>query len=344
MLPEGMLPCQNFMVQVSKIIMPMNILLTSAGRRVELIEIFKKALGKKGKVYSADCDRTAPTLYFADKGFIIPKVDSKNYINILLELCKKEKIKLLVPLIDPELPKIAKARKEFISNDIIPLISEYKVVSIANDKYLTAQFFNRHGIPSPKTLLADSLKDETKLTFPLILKPRFGYASICVQKCGDIESLIFFKKKIRPAIIQEFLSGDEVTVDVLCNFKGELISLVQRMRIKVRAGEVERAVTVKDNEITKLVKKIIEILKPYGVINLQCFNTARGIYFTEINPRFGGGYPLSYQAGADFPKIILDLIEGKKIHISRVDDYKVGCYMLRYDNAAYLSEGDLKKA
>lgn len=321
-----------------------NILLTSAGRRVELIEIFKKALRTRGKVYAADYDRTAPALYFADKGFLIPRISSKNYINFLLELCKRERIKLLVPLIDPELIKIARNRKRFIANGIVPLISEYRVVSIAYDKYLTAQLFKHHGIPAPKTWLADRFVRGSKSSFPLILKPRFGSAAIGIQKCEDINSLTYFKNKIKPAIVQEYLSGQEITIDVLCNFKGDLMAAVQRMRIKVRAGEVERGVTIKNKGITKLVKKIIEILKPYGVINIQCFNTAKGIYFTEINPRFGGGYPLSYQAGADFPKIILDLIEGKKIHISRVDDYKVGCYMLRYDNAAYLSEGDLKKA
>lgn len=320
----------------------LNVLLTSVGRRVELLKIFKESLCDRGKVFAADCDRTAPGLYFADKSFVIPKVSSKKYIHSLLEICRNEKITLLVPLIDPELIKIAKNRNKLINIGVIPLLSTYRAVSIAYDKYLTWQFFEKNNIPTPRTWLVDNFRDINKASFPLILKPRFGSASIGIHKCDDINDLKYFINKIKPAVIQEYLSGEEVTIDVLCDFKGNFLCAVQRKRIKVRAGEVERGVTIKNEEISNLVKIIIDKLKPIGVINIQCFITDKGILFTEINPRFGGGYPLSYQAGVNFPQIIFDLIEGKDMSYLKTYDYKTGCYMLRYDNAIYLVENELE--
>lgn len=318
----------------------LNILLTSVGRRVSLVKFFKEAIGNRGKIYAADCVNTAPALYVADKAFIVPRVNDRDYIPLLLDKCKKENIKLIVPLIDPELPVLSKERGLFLREGIIPLISEYDVVMIGYDKLLTAKFFYDINIPTPETFVYTEDLDFKDVKFPIIIKPRFGSASIGVQKCESMQDLMFYSSKISEPIIQEFLEGEEITIDILCDFEGKLISMVQRKRLKIRAGEVERGITIKNEELFNLVKKIVDMLKPFGVINIQCFWTKNGFLFTEINPRFGGGYPLSYYAGVNFPKIIIDILEGKKVK-DTVFDYKEGLLMLRYDEAIYIDEKSL---
>jgi len=304
------------------------------------VKFFKEALNGKGYVYSADYDPTAPGLFLADKSFLVPKVTAKDYIPFLIDKCKKENIKLIIPLIDPELPIIAKARNIFLENGITPLISNYETVMIGYDKLLTAKFFNENHIQSPNTSL---FKEDTSLSigkFPIIMKPRFGSASIGVQKCTSIDDVKFYATKISEPILQTFLMGNEITVDVLTDFEGRPLSIVQRKRLKVRAGEVERGITIKNEELFKLVLKIVEKLKPFGAINIQCFLTPKGFFFTEINTRFGGGYPLSQYAGVNFPKKIILLLEDIKTQTS-IYDYEEGLLMLRYDEAIYIKNDQL---
>ncbi|MEM3407789.1 MAG: ATP-grasp domain-containing protein, partial [Nitrososphaerota archaeon] len=180
----------------------LNVLLTSVGRRVSLVKFFKEALDKRSRIYAADCDNTAPGLYVADKAFIVPKVNDKNYIPFLLEKSKKEDIKLIVPLIDPELPILAKERDLFFKEGIMPLISTYDVVMMGYDKLLTAKFFQEINIPTPKTLLYKKDLDLSSKNFPLIIKPRFGSASIGVQKCENMQDIKFYSTKISDPILQ----------------------------------------------------------------------------------------------------------------------------------------------
>jgi len=318
-----------------------NVLLTSVGRRVALARFFKEVLGGRGYVFGADCDPTAPGLYVVDKGFIVPRVTAEEYISSLLDICRRESVKLIVPLIDPELPILAMAREFFLQEGILPLVSTYDVVMIGYDKLLTAKFFSENGIPTPKTALfekaADFLED---YDFPVIIKPRFGSASVGVCKCASPEEAKFYASRIPDPIIQTCLSGEEITIDVLCDFQGNPLSIVERKRLKVRAGEVERGITIKDESLLKMVLDVVAKLKPLGVINLQCFSTPEGFIFTEINARFGGGYPLSHFAGVNFPKTILEMVEGKKPEVS-IFSYKEDFLMLRYDDAIYLGKEDL---
>lgn len=320
----------------------MNILLTSVGRRVSLVKFFKEALRGEGYVYTADCDPTAPGLYVADRSFLVPKVTDKDYIPFLLEKCRKENIQLIVPLIDPELLILAKERERFLEENIFPLISSYETVMIGYDKLLTYEFLSRNSFPTPKTLAIDkdiqSLRN--RLNFPLIIKPRFGSASIGVQKCESFEDVEFYSKKNSEPILQEFLSGEEITIDVLCDFEGNPLSIVQRKRLKIRAGEVERGITIKNYTLFLLTLELVRRLRSFGVINIQCFSTSEGFYFTEINPRFGGGYPLSYYAGANFPQMIIKLLKGEKIE-PQIGNYKEGVLMLRYDEGIYIDENNI---
>ena len=318
----------------------MNILLTSVGRRVSLVKFFKEALNKRGYVYSADRDPTAPGLYVADRSFLVPKVSEENYIAFLLEKCKKEDIKLIIPLIDPELPVLAKGREAFLDEGIIPLISNYEQVMIGYDKLKAYNFFVENDFTTPKTIYLREDIPEEKIDFPQIIKPRFGSAGIGVQRCDNYHDIEFYSHKITEPILQEFLKGDEITIDVLCDLEGNPVSLVQRKRIKIRAGEVERGITIKNNELLSISLELVKKLRPIGVINIQCFLTKNGAYFTEINPRFGGGYPLTHFAGVNFPKIIVKLLEGKLVKPC-IGKYEEGILMLRYDDSIFIRKNEL---
>lgn len=311
-----------------------NVLITSIGRRVELVRFFKLALSQQGgKVYAADVDRTAPGLYEADRGFLVPSVKDENYVGKLLDLCIRERISLVVPLIDPELPVLARTKELFFKYSIRVLVSSPNVVDICADKYKTYKFFMENGIPTPYTIkAADFLKSKERMFFPLVVKPRFGSAGKDITICHNEDELLFYTKKIPEAIIQEYLMGEEITIDAICDFDNEVISVVPRQRLKIRAGEVERAITRKEKPLLEWGKRIAEYLKGEGPINIQCFLTERGPVFTEINPRFGGGYPLSFYAGADFPSMIIKMVKGEKV-APCIGDFDDGLVMMRYDHA-----------
>jgi len=316
-----------------------NVLFTSPGRRVELVKIFRENLPKGSKLYGADFDSTSPASYFLDKVFKVPfKIDDQ-YVDRVLEICEINNVELVIPLIDPELPFFSRAREKFQEKGIFVMISSFEAIEIASDKYKTAKFANSIEVNIPKTLLGSMLTDEAiyNLNFPLVLKPRLGSASKGIKVVNSKEELRYVKDILdENVILQEKIEGFEVTVDVFGTETGKCIEAVQRKRLKVRGGEVERGVTIKDMGIFRIVEKIVENYKPRGVINIQfIFDTRSDEYLLmEINPRFGGGFPLSYKAGANYIKLLVDMINSVELQ-SNIGNYKEGLYMLRYDQAVY---------
>jgi len=326
----------------------MKILFTSSGRRVELIEIFKK---EGFSSLAADSDPTAPSLYLSDKGFLVPRVvsDSEQYIEKLYEICRSERIEIIVPLIDPELPILAKFKDFFLQNSVTALISDYGSVDLAHDKYKIFSFLEKIGLLVPATYSLNQfnmIDDESRANlFPALLKPQYGSSGIGIFDCPGPEWLdsIVEAGLHEDYIIQKKVSGEEITIDILGDGLGGIISAVQRKRLKVRGGEVERGITVKYAELFEDVVKLARAFKPFGAVNLQCFfdPETRTRYYTEINARFGGGYPLAYHAGANFPQYIKKLVLKEKIETVLGDDYQEGLIMSRYDRAIYLSKNKL---
>lgn len=324
----------------------MNVLFTSAGRRVELIDIFKK----EGFItFAADSDNTAPSLYIAHKGFIVSPVvnNPERYLEELLSVCKREQIRIIVPLIDPELVVLAEAKERFLDVGTVILISDSVFVKIAADKYASNIFFKEAGLPTPETLALD---DEDILEriiknniFPGILKPRFGSSGKGVIHCDNIEcfKFLFPRLNINDYVLQKFLSGEEITIDIFGDGTGKLISAVQRKRLKIRGGEVERGITVKYPELFEDAVKFSRKFKPFGPVNIQCFRNEKGRFYTEINARFGGGYPLAYHAGANFIRYIKEMLAGKKLESVVGQDYKEGLVMSRFDEAIYKYKEEL---
>jgi len=288
---------------------------------------------------AADCDPTAPALVEADEAFILPRVSSGNYIEELLDLCERKKIGLVIPLIDPELPLLAASRDIFYNKlGCVVAISNHETVNIGNDKLATWNFFAANNIPTPHTFTreeAEKKLEKRELSLPLIIKPRWGSNSQGVTRCDTEDQLSFYISTEKDVIVQEMLFGSEVTLDIMGDGEGGLLSFIPRKRLKIRGGEVERGITVDGGLFYDYVIKIVKILKPFGAINIQCFVTEDGPVFTEINPRFGGGYPLADAAGAQFPEILVALARGEKVK-PRVGQYQRGLLMTRFDEAFFI--------
>jgi carbamoyl-phosphate synthase large subunit len=318
----------------------LNVLFTSSGRRVELMEIFKN----EGYVtHAADCDPTAPTLYKADCRYIVPRIleDPDRYVEAVMAIATKKDIHVVVPLIDTELEALAEARKRFAEKGIAMMISDPDGIRVAFDKYETYKYFNEIGLPTPQTLPVEDIleKPDTKeIQFPALLKPRFGSAGIGIMDCDDLETAEFFhrKGKLKDYIIQEKVRGEEITTDILGDGRGNMLAAVQRKRLKIRGGEVERGITVKYEQLHEYAERFTREYKPFGTVNIQCFyNPETGeANYIEINPRFGGGYPLAYNAGANFPGILRQFLLGEDINVEYTD-YRPGIIMSRYDSAVY---------
>lgn len=316
----------------------MNILFTSSGRRVVLIKKFKEALkqeGIKGKIFTADLKETAPTIHYSDKHFVVPRVNEEGYINKLLKICRSEEINLIIPLIDTELILLANNTKVFESIGVSVLVSSMELNKIANNKKYTYNFFVANNIPTPR-VYSDEEIERKEYQFPLLIKPYDGSSSKGVTKIMNEKELEFFKEYIPNAMVQEYVSGEEYTIDAMVDFYGNIKTIVPRLRIETRAGEVSKGMTKKDIEIIKAAETVIKALpNPIGCITLQCFKKEDGqITFIEINPRFGGGIPLSIEAGANFPLWTIKMCQGE-VFIDKDFDWRENLTMLRYDEAVF---------
>lgn len=323
----------------------LNILFTSAGRRVSLLREFRRAatdLRIQLNIHAADSWELAPALQVADRAAIVPTIDSKDYIDSLLEHCRRNEINALIPLIDTELLVLAEARDRFEQAGTRAIVSSPEVIGIATDKILTAEFLAEHDLLTPRILTGKEL-DSAQL--PLFTKPRFGSASHEVNKITTAEELAFFRGHRPDSIIQEFIHGVEHTVDVFVDFNGRPLCAVPRRRHEVRGGEVTKAQTVRHKGIIDQSLKLVEALGGCaGMITVQCFLTPDDrVVFIEINPRFGGGVPLSIQAGADSPKWLLELLLGRTPAIEP-DCWTDGMLMLRYEEGLFTMPPELPHA
>ena len=316
-----------------------NILILSAGRRVELVKCFKKAAEEKGNqslVIAADLSETAPALYFADKYYTIPRIGTEGYLDSIMEICRKEEVGLVVPTIDTELLLLAE-KKDFLeeATGAIILISAPEVVKICRNKRESQRFFEENGFLVPRCI--EDIYEEG-LTFPVFIKPLDGSSSMNAFKVRNREELEFFYHYIDKPIVQEYMEGEEFTVDVFLDFEGKIITIVPRKRLAVRSGEIAKGLIVKDREIMEDVTRLMEVLKPVGHITVQCMKTKRGIEYIEINPRFGGGAPMSIMAGADSCQRLYELLEGKALTYR--EDYRENLLFLRFDDSIMLDLGE----
>lgn len=294
----------------------MNILFSCVGRRVELIQCFRNAaieLHTDLIIHGTDADATAPAMYFCDKKHIVPKISSPHYIQALLNICREEHICVLIPTIDTDLLLLAERRKEFESIGTKVLVSEPDKIRICRDKRLTGIFFEKCGLSAPST--TDDIRRYNG-GFPAFIKPKDGSSSINAYKVENQADLEMYSSQVPSYIIQPFIDGTEYTVDIFCDFDGNPIYITPRERIQTRAGEVLKTRISLDKSIIEEMKAFLHLYKPCGALTVQLIKDAcssKNVYI-EINPRFGGGAPLSMKAGANSAKALLELCYGKTLN------------------------------
>lgn len=316
----------------------MNVMLTCAGRRHYLVEFFREALGNQGKVFAGDATLEAPALQAADESFLLPPIKHSDYFDKLLDICQQKQVRLIIPLNDLELPYLARQRDRFLEIGTIPVVSSPEVIDLCFDKFATFQFLQNLGISAPKTYLSlDKVRDaiaQGEISFPLVVKPRWGSASIGIEYPEDDEELELayrFVKKLlgksflaevsssdpeRCILIQECLTGQEHGLDIINNLDGLYITTFVKRKLTMRAGETDRAVTVENAEIKQLGEKIGQNLGHIGNLDCDVMVGSKGLCVLELNPRFGGGYPFSQIAGANIPAALIAWANGEKAHES----------------------------
>lgn len=318
----------------------MNILITSAGRRVMLVKAFKSELKKynsNSKVYTVDSNpEWSSACRMSDGFFNIPEVNSINYINILLNICLEKKISILIPTIDTELYVLSKAKAEFALNNIFIIVSDYDLISNCRDKRKTNILFKNLNFSIPKTI------DKNNLTFPLFIKPYDGSLSKdihLIKNKYEISDGLLNNPKL---MFMEYINSidyQEYTIDAYYDRNNYLKCIVPRKRVEVRGGEISKGRTEKKQFYEILKTKLNYIPGAIGCLTIQFFigKNNNDIIGIEINPRFGGGYPLSYAAGANYPLyIIKEYMLGQ--NISFFENWIENRVMLRYDTEIILDE------
>lgn len=310
----------------------MNILFTCAGRRTYLLKYFKEQLGDDGKIIGADMQLTAPALSAADVRVTVPAVYDEHYIDALLKICSQHQVDVLISLNDLELPILAKSKNLFTQIGVTPIVSDPEVIDICFDKLRTSEFVTSHGLNTPKTycnLDAALLALGTgELSFPVVIKPRWGSASIGIEYVDNEDDLrivyALVKRKILKGIlgevsqhdknyilIQEKITGKEYGLDVINDLKGNNVSVVVKEKLAMRAGETDKAVTVDNPDLRYIGKMIGKSLGHIGNLDCDVLEMDGKFYVLELNPRFGGGFPFSYEAGVNLPKAIIQWAQDK---------------------------------
>ncbi len=309
------------------------------GKRVCLSRAFRKAcssLGYEGVIVGTDSSELSAALQCCDRKYVVKSVKDPGYARQVMDIARKEKADLLIPTTDFDLGIWAKYREPLKKTGCTVLISTPRIIQICQDKRLTYQFLAKQGFDTPKTMMPRQALKEGN--YPYFLKPWDGYASRGNAFVRDREELKFYSSRIPNCLVQEYVGGQEHTVDVLVDFEGQVRCVSVRRRLETLAGEVRKSMTVKNEAIIQQAQAVAQSLGAGpGVITIQCFLTDSGaIKVIEINPRFGGGVPLSIQAGANFPKWILQLWLGQEVKIP-LAGWKDRLVMLRYDEAVWMS-------
>ena len=291
----------------------MKILFTSVGRRVELVQAFKDAAMKNQidlEVIGADITLTAPALFFCDQKVQAPRISDPEYIPFLVSFCEENNVDVLIPTIDTDLLILSENKQFFKKTQV--LISAPESIRICRDKRLTGDFFQSVGLKCPMPV-----DDFTKYNagFPAFIKPKDGSSSINAYKVENQTELEAFADMVPDYIVQPFITGTEYTVDAFCDFQGNPICITPRIRMAVRSGEVLKTKICQDEQIISEMKAMIAAFKPCGPITVQLIrnNETGDDYYIEINPRFGGGAPLSMKAGATSSEVLLKLVQGEPI-------------------------------
>ena len=313
----------------------MNILILSAGTRNKIVQYFVKTLNGTGKVIATDMSNLAPAIYEADKYYIVPKMTAPEYLDVVLEICKKEEITGVLSLIDPELSLLAENREKFEAIGTTVIGSSYALCEMSLDKFQMYRWLETHGYRCAKSYMDKEAffadVDAGVITYPVFVKPARGSASISISKVYDRETVELLFAHEDGLMIQEFLDGQEIGADVYIDMVShEVVSIFTKKKLKMRAGETDKAVSFKDEKLFALIERFVKDAGYNGQIDIDIFDVNDEYYISEVNPRFGGGYPHAFESGADHMKLIVNNLEGKANECV-IGQYENGTYMMKYN-------------
>lgn len=313
----------------------MNILILSVGTRNKIIQYFKKTLAGKGRIIATDMSEYAPAIYEADKFYIVPSINDDNYIYTILNICRLEKIDAVLSLIDPELSLISKIREQFSEIGVKVIAPDYNLCEMSLDKYEMYQWLTDHNYKCAISYMDKELffEDVKKgiVSYPVIVKPVRGSASISVIKAYNKETVELLFSIEKNLMIQEFLNGQEIGADVYIDMiSGEVVSVFTKKKIKMRAGETDKSISFKDEKLFKLIERFISECGFIGLADIDLFDINGEYYISEVNPRFGGGYPHAYESGADHISMIINNMNGY-VNRNRIGEYKDNSVMMKYN-------------
>lgn len=313
----------------------MNILFCSAGRRVELLKDFRKSMDKGDRIIAADLSNLAPALYVADTYYLVPRIDDPAYLDRILDICRKEKINAVTTLIDPEIELLAKNRARFEEIGVEVLAPYTETAELCFDKFKMYQYLTAHGVPTTETwgdyASAMEAVESGSLVFPVFVKPRTGSGSVGARKVQDAETLKALCDADPLLIVQRLMQGDldaDVYIDTISH---KAVSAFSKRKLETKIGGASKTISFKDENLFEFIRRITELLKFNGPVDMDFFYQDGTYYLSEVNPRFGGAYLHAYGAGVDFIKLIknnLDGIENAPVFGNYEDDV----VMMMYDS------------
>ena len=313
----------------------MNILILSAGTRNKIVQYFVKTLNGTGKVIATDMSNLAPAIYEADKYYIVPKMTAPEYLDVVLDICKKEEITGVLSLIDPELSLLAENREKFEAIGTTVIGSSYTLCEMSLDKFQMYRWLETHGYRCAKSYMDKEAffadVDAGVITYPVFVKPARGSASISISKVYDRETVELLFAHEDGLMIQEFLDGQEIGADVYIDMVShEVVTIFTKKKLKMRAGETDKAVSFKDEKLFALIERFVKEAGYNGQIDIDIFDVNGEYYISEVNPRFGGGYPHAYACGVDHMKLIVNNLNGV-VNRPCIGQYEEGIVMMKYN-------------
>lgn len=313
----------------------MNILILSCGTRNKVVQYFKKALAGQGTVVATDMSPNAPALYEADKYHIVPRMTAPGYIDVIFDICKKEKIDGVLSLIDPELSLLAKHAADFAALGTTVIGSSYELCEQSLDKMWMFRWLTEHGYCCAKSYVEKEAfyadVEAGAISYPVFVKPVQGSASISISKVYDKETVELLFAHSDNLMIQEFLNGQEIGADVYIDMiSGEIVSIFTKKKLVMRAGETDKAVSFKDEKLFQLIETFVKEAGFRGQIDIDIFEIDGEYYISEVNPRFGGGYPHAYECGCDHMKLICNNLQGIT-NEKNIGSYEENLVMMKYN-------------
>lgn len=310
---------------------PTNVLLTCAGMRGDMVAAFKAALAREGQggvVVASDVSPLAPTLYLADRAALVPRVDDPAYVPALLALCREHAIRAVLPLTDLDQAILTARRDDFGAVGAAVVASDPAACELSVDKYAAHRFFEQHGIGSPPTWLPGELPAE--VPFPVLVKARRGFAARHIYRADDADELAFFLRyTTAESMVQTFCRGEEFSIDLISDLSGRCLEAVPRSMIESKGGETIKGESLDDAVLRDVAVRVAEALGIKGPACVQCFRDGDEHFVTDVNARFGGGFPVHVASGGGYPDIVLALARGES-PAPRLGSYRAGVTMVRY--------------